>query len=247
MTGATGAKPGGARIYLLEDDADVAATFARTLREEGYDVEIFAGISGFARRVAEAAPELCIVDLGLPDGDALPLLRNVLAQEGLATIIVTGRGGLSDKLKGLNEGADDYIVKPVEALELAARVRTVLRRTGAQRARGAGRQDSDKAEFAGWRADFANFQLISPEKEVATLSRADAQLLRAFLEAQGRVLTRDFLLDLCAIEGEENFDRAIDVRVSRLRKKLKDDPRSPTHIRTVYGAGYVFATPAVWL
>jgi DNA-binding response OmpR family regulator len=79
------------------------------------------------------------------------------------------------------------------------------------------------------------------------LSKSDAQLLRAFLEAQGRVLTREFLLDLCELTGEENFDRSIDVRVSRLRKKLKDDSRSPTHIRTVYGAGYVFASPITWV
>jgi len=237
-------------IYILEDDRDIAAVFARALKDEGYAVACFAQAQGFSRRVNECPPDLCILDLGLPDGDGLSVLRNMLARQGLATIIVTGRGALSDKLKGLENGADDYVVKPVEPLELVARVKTILRRVGGKDKESravAQRSASDIAEFAGWRVDFASFQLTSPDRETAPLSRADAQLLRAFLEAQGRVLTREFLLDLCIAAGEENFDRAIDVRVSRLRKKLNDDSRSPTHIRTVYGAGYVFASPATWL
>jgi DNA-binding response OmpR family regulator len=238
-----------AHIYILEDDADIAAIFARALRAEGYVIESFIGSRTFAQRVREKTPDLCIVDLGLPDGDGLSVLRDMLSREKIATIIVTGRGDLSDKLKGLDYGADDYLVKPVEPLELAARVRTVLRRVQSQKkaAAGAPHRDSDVAEFAGWRADFGNFQLVSPDDEISTLSKSDAQLLRAFLEAQGRVLTREFLLDLCELTGEDNFDRSIDVRVSRLRKKLKDDSRSPTHIRTVYGAGYVFASPITWV
>jgi len=239
-----------ARIYILEDDADVAAAFARALRAENYAVETFTGSRHFTQRVKDDPPDLCIVDLGLPDGDGLSVIRHRLSREGVATIIVTGRGGLDDKLRGLDYGADDYLVKPVEPLELAARVRTVLRRTSKAAAPIAAAQEEtagEIAQFAGWRADFGNFQLISPSEEVATLSKADAQLLRAFLDAQGRVLTREFLLDLCALDGDDNFDRSIDVRVSRLRKKLKDDSRSPTHIRTVYGAGYVFASPITWL
>lgn len=238
-----------AHIYILEDDSDVAAVFARALKAEGYVIESFIGSRTFAQRVREKTPDLCIVDLGLPDGDGLSVLRDMLSRENIATIIVTGRGDLSDKLKGLDYGADDYLVKPVEPLELVARVKTVLRRVQSQRQVTAAlsHHASEVAEFAGWRADFGNFQLVSPDEEISTLSKADAQLLRAFLEAQGRVLTREFLLDLCELTGEDNFDRSIDVRVSRLRKKLKDDSRSPTHIRTVYGAGYVFASPIIWV
>ena len=100
------------------------------------------------------------------------------------------------------------------------------------------------AEFAGWRADFDALTLTGPAGAAQSLSRAEAELLRAFLEAQGRVVTREFLLD--TFGGDEAFDRAVDVRVSRLRKKLGEDPRQPAHIRTVYGAGYVFATPVRW-
>lgn len=235
-------------IYILEDDTDIAAVFARALKAQGYRVESFARSVDFARRVEGCCPDLCIVDLGLPDGDGLSLLRHQLSSAAIPTIIVTGRGGLSDKLKGLDYGADDYLVKPVEPLELVARVKTVLRRV-VSREPGENRTNATEvAEFAGWRVDFANFQLTSPESEISMLSKADAQLLRALLEARGRVLTREFLLDLCSEPaGEDNFDRSIDVRVSRLRKKLKEDSRSPTHIKTVYGAGYVFASPIVWL
>lgn len=238
-------------IYILEDDVDIAAVYARALKAEGYSTELFEDLSGFTQRIRDASPALCIIDLGLPDGSGLSVLRDLLSERGLATIIVTGRGGLDDKLKGLDYGADDYIVKPVEPLELAARVKTVLRRINqrqqARRQTTAKPAQSELAEFAGWRVDFASYQLISPDNGVTTLSKADAQILRAFLEAQGRVLSREFLLDLCVSAGDENYDRAIDVRVSRLRKKLKDDSRSPTHIRTVYGAGYVFASSATWL
>ena len=243
------------RIYILEDDKDIAAIFARALNEEGYETRDFGDVQGFARCINEAPPALCIVDLGLPDGDGLTVLRNLLSRQELATIIVTGRGGLDDKLKGLEYGADDYIVKPVEPLELVARVKTILRRVSSRleapqpmkAGQGQAQAPSEIAEFAGWRVDFGRFELTSPDHEVTPLSRADTQILRAFLEAQGRVLSREFLLDLCVSAGDENFDRAIDVRVSRLRKKLKDDPRCPTHIRTVYGAGYIFASSATWL
>lgn len=239
------------RIYILEDDRDIAAIYARALKADGYETEQFGDVRSFARRINESPPALCIVDLGLPDGDGLSVLRNLLSREGLATIIVTGRGGLHDKLRGLDYGADDYVVKPVEPLELVARVKTVLRRVDGRPETAepaiAGQAKSELAEFAGWRVDFGSYQLISPDNEVTTLSKADSQILRAFLEAQGRVLSREFLLDLCVLAGDENYDRAIDVRVSRLRKKLKDDPRRPTHIRTVYGAGYVFASVATWL
>lgn len=239
------------RIFILEDDRDVAAIFARALKAEGYETEQFGDVHSFAQRVHDRPPALCIVDLGLPDGSGLSVLSNLLSYLDLATIIVTGRGGLDDKLKGLHSGADDYIVKPVEPLELVARVKTVLRRVSrrmeAVPSANAEQSKSDLAEFAGWCVDFGSYQLTSPDNEVITLSKGDTQILRAFLEAQGRVLSREFLLDLCVAAGDENYDRAIDVRVSRLRKKLKDDSRQPTHIRTVYGAGYVFASTATWL
>jgi DNA-binding response OmpR family regulator len=239
------------RIFILEDDRDIAAIFARALKAEGYETEQFGDVHSFAQHVRERPPALCIVDLGLPDGSGLSVLRDLLSGLDVATIIVTGRGGLDDKLKGLQSGADDYIVKPVEPLELVARVKTVLRRVSRRMATAQATKPelgkSDLAEFAGWRVDFGSYRLTSPDNEVTTLSKGDTQILRAFLEAQGRVLSREFLLDLCVAAGDENYDRAIDVRVSRLRKKLKDDSRQPTHIRTVYGAGYVFASTATWL
>ena len=150
----------------------------------------------------------------------------------------------------MEHGADDYLVKPVDPLELAARSRAVLRRGAAaaqtQQAAASDSSSAAIAQFAGWRADFDAYRLIAPDGAEEEMTHAEATLLRAFVEAPGRVLTRNTLLDICAPLGDESFDRMIDVRVSRLRKKLRDDPRKPTHLKTVYGAGYIFASPVVW-
>ncbi|MFY0735748.1 MULTISPECIES: response regulator transcription factor [Aurantimonas] len=240
------------RIFILEDDRDLAAVFARELTEQGFVVATFQRIADFRRQLGAAPPDLCIVDLGLPDGDGLALLKDELGRHGLPIVIVSGRGALDDRLRGLESGADDYLTKPVEPLELAARIRSVLRRTSRNREatptlRASATARTDIAEFAGWRADFGSLTLRAPGGAEQPLSRSDAELLRAFLEAQGRVLSRDFLLELFSASGEEAFDRSVDVRVSRLRKKLDEDPKKPVHVRTVYGAGYVFATRVDWV
>lgn len=229
-------------VYILEDDQDVAAIFARALEQEGFTPELFRRIADFRRALAHRRPALSILDLGLPDGDAAELLGREIAAAGAPTIIVSGRSALEDKLLGLEGGAEDYVVKPVDPAELVARARIVLRR----RTEAASAARDEIAEFAGWRANFATYRLTAPEGDDEALSQADAVLLRGFLEAPGRVLSRSALLDLCGAIGQEAFDRAIDVRVSRLRKKLRDDPKKPELIKTVYGAGYVFAAEVRW-
>jgi len=231
-------------IFLLEDDTDVAAVLRRALEEHGYTVERFARRADMVRRLGSVRPIICLIDLGLPDGDGLIIVGNLLRDLGIPSIIVSGRGELSDRVVGLELGADDYLVKPVEPRELVARVRSVLRRTqGSRPAENSGRQ---VARFSGWTADFSACILTSPRGEAVQLSAAESTLLRAFVDSAGRVLSRSFLLDLDSPGDLEPFDRSVDIRVSRLRRKLDDDPKNPKMIRTVYGAGYVFSPKVVW-
>jgi DNA-binding response OmpR family regulator len=224
-------------IYLLEDDEDVRTVFERELVYQGFDVTPIDTFCAFTESLKQKLPDLCIIDLSLPDGDGLNLLGETLRKFAIPTIIVSGRGALGDKIRGLELGADDYLVKPVEALELAARVRNILKRRSASH----NVQEMDYIYgFAGWTVDFSTFELTSPDNISETLSAADANLLRAFIEAPGKVLSRDKLLDSCELADEEVFDRSIDTRISRLRKKLRDDPQNSSHIKTIYGAGYVF-------
>jgi two-component system, OmpR family, response regulator len=232
-------------VFLLEDDADVARVTRRALEAQGFDVERFARRSELTRALERQRPDLCLVDLGLPDGDALALVGE-LRPEGIPVIIVTGRGDLTDRLIGLEIGADDYVVKPFEPRELVARARAVLRRateTRPQRMVPARRL----ACFEGWQADLDGCTLTAPDGERVELSAAETALLRIFAEAPGRVLSRARLLDLSSHDDLEPFDRAMDVRVSRLRKKLKEGTGSSAMIRTVYGAGYVFTPRVNWL
>ena len=242
MTGSAAHAADRARIYVVEDDADVADLFRRNLETEGFRVRICATAKAFQQEVVADPPALAIVDLGLPDADGFTLLRGVLADLGAPSIVVTGRAGLDDRLTGFDFGADDYLVKPVEPLELVARVKAVLRRAQGPATEAEGK---DVARFAGWRVDLTRLRLEAPDGAVEMLSQTDATLLRVFLEAKGRVLSRDFLLETCG-GADENFDRSIDVRVSRLRKKLREDRKNATLIRTVYGAGYVFSAPVDW-
>ena len=232
-------------IYILEDDEDVAELFRETLEDYGFAVEVFGQRAALEHRVGSQEPSLCVVDLGLPDGDGMSLISAVLRDRAIPTIVVTGRGGLSDKVIGLEMGADDYIVKPVEPRELVARIRSVLRRFEGQPTAGAP-NGGTIAKFADWSVDFDSCTIVSPRGDISALSAAEAVLLRAFVEAPGRILSRSALLDLKQHSDLDPFDRSIDVRVSRLRKKLDDDPREPKIIKTVYGAGYVFTPKVEW-
>jgi len=231
-------------IYILEDDADVRALYARELKTHGFAITTFGTIADFDKALASSDPDLCIIDLSLPDGDALTLLRDTLGQLDIPTIVVSGRGALGDRVLGLDFGADDYLVKPINTIELAARARSLLRRVE-KLATAAPNDRLDKVSFADWLADFSTLELTAPNGETEQLSAADARLLKVFVSSPGKVLSRDRLMDLYA-EDNDAFDRSIDAQVSRLRKKLNDAAKNPKLIRTVYGAGYVF-TPKVTL
>lgn len=230
-------------VYLLEDDPDISRLIVRTLSQQGIDVVSFRRLSEFEREVRRMLPDLCLIDLSLPDGDGLSVVRDKILPDTVPRVIVTGRGNITDRVVGLEVGADDYIVKPFEPRELVARIRAVLRRSRMNPTESTTSEASPLIHFGDWSADFDGCTLIHADGEVIQLSSSEASLLHAFVSAPGRVLSRSQLLDATTGRSDEPFDRSMDARISRLRKKLRDSTKSPNVIRTVYGAGYVFALP----
>lgn len=232
----------GSRIAIVEDDADVARLIAATLGGFGFEAVWSRTAADFRKQLRREAPDLAIIDLGLPDADGMTLIRELAGSVDFGIIILTGRTHSGDRIMGLEDGADDYITKPFDNRELVARVRSVLRRYS-RSAAPAGQSQAKCAVFNGWKFYPATNALVAPDGREHNLSNAEANLLQGFLEKANRILTREQLL------GERNlspFDRSIDVRISRLRRKLETDPQHPKLIKTVYGAGYLFACAVEW-
>lgn len=229
-------------IYVVEDDEAVARLVVRALEEFGYPVEWFRDGSSVLRRLQTERPDLCVVDLGLPDLDGIELIRQVGALTNCGILILTGRGHTIDRVMGLELGGDDYVVKPFEPRELVARVRSILRRRGSAGQVGTTNQRR-YASFIGWTLDCAANSLRAPDGAEHVLGTAETQVLRAFVERPHQILTREQLL------GQRDLspmDRSIDVRISRIRRKIEADPQNPKIIKTVYGAGYMFTAAVAW-
>lgn len=232
-------------VYILEDDVDIAKVISRTLQNEGFSIETFQRKGTFLNQLKRKRPDLCLVDLTLPDGDGLSVITEYLRVSHIPSIVVSGKSSLTDKIIGLEVGADDYVVKPFEPRELLARVRAVMRRASSfESSKNA--QSQKIASFSGWVANFHNCTLVDPDGLTSEMSAAEARLLEVFVQSAGRVLSRGQLMDHIRSNDEDPLDRSVDARISRLRKKLGDDPKSPSLIRTVYGAGYIFSSQAEW-
>ena len=232
-------------IVVVEDDHLVARTLQTTLRDFGFTAEWCRTGAELLRLMQTRTPALCIIDLGLPDGDGLDLVRRLQTEQRCGILIVTGRGFLTDRVIGLELGADDYMTKPFEPRELVARVRSILRRTGrmASAEIHAAGVPVRCARFAEWQFEPANLTLTDKAGNREELSAAEARLLTLFLENPNRILDRE---RLAGSRDLSPFDRSIDVRVSRLRKRLRDSTSHPVLIKTVYGAGYLFASRVEW-
>jgi two-component system OmpR family response regulator len=229
-------------IFVIEDDADVARLVLAALKEFGFTCEGFQTGAGALRRMQTEKPDLCIVDLGLPDMDGLDLLRRITAESSAGVLILTGRGHPADRVMGLELGGDDYVIKPFESRELVARVRSILRRRAAVPGV-ASAQQRRYACFLGWRIDCAANILRAPDGSEHLLGTAETQVLRCFVERPHQILTREQLVGSRDLSPS---DRSIDVRISRLRRKIERDPHDPSIIKTVYGAGYMFAADVTW-
>ena len=232
-------------IYVIEDEIDLCDMICRKLSEFRLNAQGFQDGRAVRQALARQRPDLCIVDLMLPDIDGMELVRELAAFAGTGVIVVTARSDVTDRILGLEIGADDYIVKPFEPRELVARVHSLLRRlTLLEQTDPVG---ENIARFGDWQFDADSLTLHHRDGRSVSLGATEALLLRRFLKAPKRVLSREQLLD-CDIDAEyQPFDRSIDIRISRLRRKIETDPRSPRLIKTVYGAGYLFTPEVSWL
>lgn len=231
------------RIVIVEDDPDVARIIEQVLGDFSFHTVWCRNAADLLRRLRSLDPDLCIIDLGLPDMDGIELMQRVRAQSACGILILTGRAYVSDRVMGLELGADDYVLKPFEPRELVARVRSILRRQEALQGLKVpvARQI---AVFAGWRFNVGNNTMIAPNGDRHMLSTAEASLLNVLVNNPNRILQREQLM---GIRDLDPTDRSIDVRISRLRRKLEPHAGSPAFIKTVYGAGYLFLAAVTWL
>jgi len=234
------------RVYIIEDDPDIRSLVRDALEEYGFEVATFASGRDARQSIRRLPPSLCIVDIGLPDMNGLTLVRELWEDVRFGLIILTGRAALSDRVLGLELGADDYVVKPFEPRELVARVNSVIRRHE-QLLSASGDLGQSRAHFGNWTFDIGNLSLTHEGGRIESLTSAEGNLLLSFVKAPNRVLSRDHLQGDPDGRDEHAYERSIDVRISRLRKKLEDDAREPQLIKTVYGAGYLFAADVTWL
>src|SRR5688572_16589676 len=229
-------------ILIVDDDAETRRLLQEYLQKQGYRVSAAADGKALRGALDAALPDLIVLDLMLPGDDGLRLCRDLRAQSNVPVIMLTARGEETDRIVGLEMGADDYLAKPFNPRELLARIRSVLRRARAL----PGNLEPEAVKsfrFAGWSLDVATRNLTSPDGVVVPLSGGEFKLLRAFLAHPNRVLTRDQLIEVMVSRDAGPFDRAIDVQVSRLRQRLGEDAREPCIIKTVRGEGYVLAAP----
>jgi two-component system OmpR family response regulator len=232
----------GSRILVVDDDADIRALLADFLEQHGFAVTAVPDGAGMDRVLASQDFDLAVLDVMMPGEDGLSILRRLGARGGLPVIMLSAIGSDIDRIIGLEMGAEDYLPKPCNPRELLARIRTVLRRHRRPMI-----EDGDpaarKLRFAGWQIDMGGRLLTDPDNVVVTLTDGEFRLLRAFIEHPRRVLNRDQLLEWSAGSDSDSYDRAIDVQVSRLRRKLERGARregTEELVRTIRNEGYMF-------
>lgn len=230
-------------ILVVEDDRETRTLIAKYLRTNACNVTVAADGREMDKALADNRIDLVILDVMLPGEDGLSLCRRVRGDSQVPIIMLTARGEDVDRILGLEMGADDYLPKPFNPRELLARINAVLRRqTNALNA--SATPNATALCFLGWQMDFRLRELRNPEGARIAMTSAEFDLLRAFVERPGRVLSRDSLLDLTQGRNAGSFERSIDVLVSRIRRKIEADPQDAQLIKTVRSGGYMF-TPAV--
>jgi len=229
-------------ILVVEDDREISALVARYLRANECRVSLASDGREMDRVLAESRIDLIVLDLMLPGEDGLSLCRRLRAASPIPIVMLTAKSEEIDRIIGLEMGADDYLPKPFNPRELLARIRAVLRRRTSEPVSSSG-PAGQTASFAGWQLNLALRELFSPEGAKVAITGAEFDLLHAFCERPGRVLSRDQLLDLTQGRVAGPYERSIDVLVSRLRQKIEQNPREPAFIKTIRSGGYLFTPP----
>jgi two-component system OmpR family response regulator len=233
----------GPHILVVEDDRETRRLIARYLQANACNVSVAENGREMDRHLADSRIDLVVLDVMLPGEDGLSLCRRLRASSQLPIIMVTARGDDVDRILGLEMGADDYLGKPFNPRELLARINAVLRRHTAAQAASTDR-GAAALRFLGWRIDLRLRELRNPQGARVAITSAEFDLLQAFCERPGRVLSRENLLDLTQGRAAGSFERSIDVLVSRIRRKLERDGDETEIIKTVRSGGYLF-TPTV--
>jgi two-component system OmpR family response regulator len=233
----------GPHILVVDDDREIRDLLARFLARHGLRVTTARDGAEMLRLLDERKIDLVVLDLMLPGEDGLALTRRLReARSSIPIVMLTAMGEDTDRIVGLEMGADDYVAKPFNPRELLARIKAVLRRVqgGGEGEAEASSAGANKLRFEGWVLDLATRDLLSPEGVMIGLSAGEFGLLQVFVEHPRRVLSRDQLLDFARGRTAAPFDRSIDIQVSRLRRRLGDDAKDPQLIKTVRGGGYLF-------
>jgi two-component system OmpR family response regulator len=228
-------------ILVVDDQRDIREPLGKYLARQGLRVSLAASALEARDQIRRSAVDLVILDVMMPGEDGLSLCRHLRETMDMPVVMLTAMADDADRIVGLEIGADDYVVKPFNPRELLARIKAVLRRSNSM-PRLREPSGSDRMRFEGWIFDLGRREIIGSDGVGVPLSAAEFRLLSAFVQRPHMVLTRDQLLDITSGRDAIPYDRAIDNQVSRLRKKLESDPRSPTLIKTVWGGGYVFAS-----
>lgn len=227
-----------AHLLIVDDDAGIRTLLGESLRARGYVVHLAPDTSAMDSILASEPIDLIILDVMMPGESGLAACRRLTLQNGPPVILLSARGEEADRILGMELGAGRYLPKPCSPREIAVHVRAALR----DRGHGHGRA-GDARRFAGWRIDLASYELLDPDGVLVDLTEGEFKVLRTFVEHPRRVLSRDLLLDQSRGPDSESFDRAIDVQVSRLRRKLRTP--GDEMIRTVRNEGYMFVPEVI--
>lgn len=231
-------------VLVVDDDRSIRELLSEYLSSEGYEVVLAEDGNSMRTAIERSAPDLVLLDLKLPQEDGLTLARYLRERYDVGIIMVTGAGGVVDRIVGLEVGADDYVAKPFDPRELLARIKSVMRRMHARPAASNRGAERNLVQFGSCRLDLGSHQLRDRDGAEIPITSMEFDLLKVFAENPGKALSRDRILTLTKNREWDPYDRSIDIRVARLRRKIEADPENPQVIRTVRGVGYMFVSGA---